>query len=79
MRAEEIIAELWRQMREMRAGGKNPAKIILSPEQCRHVWAWHIALGELKDPSQDYITRDSIFGLPVFIEENAAPKVAEKI
>jgi hypothetical protein len=74
-RPEEIIAELWRQLREMRAAGKKPEKIIMSVETYRMVQAWHAVLGELSDPSRDYITRHTIFSLPVFIETGAQTRV----
>jgi hypothetical protein len=76
-RPEEIVVEIWRRIRELREAGKRPAKIILSAEDYRRVWAWHIALGELSDPSRDYITRDAIFNLPVFIQERVDVDVTE--
>ena len=75
MRPEEIVMELWRQIRELREAGKIPEKIILSPLDYRLVQAWHAVLGELPDPSKDYITRHSIFNIPVFIEDEARPHV----
>jgi hypothetical protein len=74
-RPEEIIAELWRQIREMRAAGKTPEKIVMPVEKYRMVQAWHVMLGELSDPSRDYITRHTIFNLPVFIETRAEIRV----
>ena len=75
MRPEEIIVELWRQIRELREAGRTPKKIILSPEDYRLIQAWHAVLGELPDPSKDYITKDSIFSLSVFIEDGAMARV----
>ena len=77
MRPEEIIVELWRGIREMREAGKTPGKIILSPEAYRLVQFWHALLGELPDPEKDYITRHTIFNLPVYIENDAQARVEE--
>ena len=75
MKAEEIISELWRQIRSMRDEGKKPEKVILSPDNYKTVQLWHAALGELPDPSKDYISKYSIFNLPVFIEPGVPLKV----
>ena len=77
MRPEEIIVDLWRQIRQLRDEGKIPEKIILSPEDYRIVQDWHTALGELPDPSKDYITKHSIFNLPVYVQTSSTPKVRE--
>ena len=76
-RPEEIIVELWRRIRELREEGKSPGKIILSPEDYRRVQAWHLALGELPDPSRDYITKHTIFNVPVYVEAESEPNVTE--
>jgi hypothetical protein len=78
MRAEEIIADLWRQIRDIYEAGKKPAKVILSPENYRRVQEWHAALGELPDPSRDYISKYSIFHLPVFVDSGAGVRVEAK-
>jgi hypothetical protein len=78
-RPEEIIAELWRQIGELRAAGKKPGDIIMSPEDYRGVQAWHAALGELPDPAKDYIAKYAIFNLPVFVENGAVLKVRAEI
>jgi hypothetical protein len=70
-RPEEIIAELWRQIRDLREAGKRPAKILMSVEDYRVVQAWHAVLGELSDPARDYISKYAIFNVPVFIESGA--------
>jgi hypothetical protein len=75
MRAEEIVAELWRQIRESYDTGKRPERVVLSPENYRLVRDWHAALGELPDPGRDYISKDTIFNLPVFIDSGAGVRV----
>jgi hypothetical protein len=67
-RPEEIVAGLWQQIQSLREAGKQPEKIIMSTGNYRAVQAWHAALGELSDPTKDYITKYTIFNLPVFIE-----------
>lgn len=75
MKAEEIIAEVWRQRSEMIEAGKQPERIILSSGDYRRVQEYHVRLGELPKPDMDYIQKDSLFGIPVFIEEVEAVTV----
>jgi hypothetical protein len=76
-RPEEIVVEIWRRIRELREAGRRPGRIILSAENYRAVQAWHAGLGELSDPSKDYITKHAIFNLPVFIQKNMDVDVTE--
>jgi hypothetical protein len=78
MRAEEILAEAWRQICAVRGRGGRPARIVLSPEAYRLVQDYRAGLGSLQDPEMDYISRHSLFTLPVYIEKAAAPRVEEE-
>jgi hypothetical protein len=78
-RPEEILAELWRQIRELRTAGKKPERITMSVDDYRRVQAWHAALGELSDPARDYISKYMIFNLPVYVETGASPRVGAEV
>ena len=76
MRAEELIAEIYRQKTELQEQGKKPRQLILSHEAWRHIRAWHLARGIMeKAPHMDYIQENSVFGLEVFIDSVDVPKV----
>ena len=69
MRAEELVAEIYRQKSEMQKEGGNPKQVILSMEAWRHIRAWHLARGVMEQaPHMDYITEDSIFEMEVLID-----------
>jgi hypothetical protein len=69
MKAEEIIAEVWRRHSEMITAGRPPSRVILSASDYRKIQEYHARLGELPKPDMDYIQKDSLFGIPIFIEE----------
>lgn len=66
--AEEILLTILAQKRELVAAGRRPSRVVLSIRHYRTVQSFHASLGELPDPAIDYITRYTIFGLPVFTE-----------
>ena len=76
MRAEELIAEIYRQKTELQSKGVKPKKIILSMEAWRQIRAWHISLGSMEQaPHMDYIGEDTIFGLGILIDAVTRPVV----
>ena len=77
MKAEEILAEVWRQIRDIRGRGGLPARIVISPEAYRLVQEYRAGLGSLENPEMDYLSRHSIFTLPVYVEKDVSPRVEE--
>lgn len=69
MKPEEIIAEIWKQRSGLIEKGRQPERVILSAADYRKVQDYHARLGELPKPDMDYIQKDSLFGIPVFIGE----------
>ena len=68
MRAEALVAEIYRQKLEVQTRGKKPEKVVMSPDAWAHIRAWHISLGVMeKAPHMDYISDDAVFGLKVEI------------
>ncbi len=76
MRAEELIAEIYRQKMTLQERGEKPCQLILSAEAWRHIRAWHLARGVMeKAPHMDYIQENSVFGLEVFFDNLETPLV----
>ena len=68
MRAEELVAEIYRQKLEVQNRGGKPVKVLMPPDAWEHIRAWHISLGVMeKAPHMDYITEEAVFGLSVVI------------
>ena len=65
-RPEEIIAEVYRQVRGIRETGKKPRRIIMS----RHSWLriddYRRSLGSLSGPLPDYLSEDRLFGIEIW-------------
>ncbi len=71
MRAEELVAEIYRQKLSLQEAGEKPVQVIMPPEAWEHIRAWHISLGVMdKAPHMDYISDDSIFGLAVILKSS---------
>ena len=69
MRAEELVAEIYRQKLSLQESGEKPVQVIMPPEAWEHIRAWHISLGVMDQaPHMDYISEDSIFGLTVVLK-----------
>jgi acyl-CoA-binding protein len=76
MRAEELIAEIYRQKTELQNEGKKPHQVIMSMEAWRHIRAWHLARGVMEQAAHmDYIGEDRIFEMDVLIDGVDSPKV----
>ncbi|OQY33018.1 MAG: hypothetical protein B6241_09270 [Spirochaetaceae bacterium 4572_59] len=73
MRAEELVAEIYRQKLDIQNQGGKPSIVLMSPEAWDQINAWHISLGVMvQAPHMDYITENSIFGLSLEIEKSSA-------
>ena len=76
MRAEELVAEIYRQKLEIQNRGKKPRKVLMPREAWRYIRAWHISLGVMEQaPHMDYIKEDSIFGLTVELDPLSSLRV----
>lgn len=78
MRAEEIIAEIWKQIGEIRARNGRPGRVVLSPDCYQLVQQYRAGLGDLANPALDYISRYEVFGLPVYIDPSVPAIVEEE-
>lgn len=69
MPAEELILLILKKRKEKEARNERPSRVVLSMANYRKIQQYHAELGELPNESIDYITRDTVFNLPVFIDE----------
>ncbi|TVR32907.1 MAG: hypothetical protein EA404_06135 [Spirochaetaceae bacterium] len=67
---QAVILELWRKRQALREQGRLPQRVVLSVQNYRLLQQYHATLGELPNPDIDYITRYTVFDLPVYIDNN---------
>jgi hypothetical protein len=72
MEAEEIVLSVWKKRKEMFDAGKKPTRLIMSAENYRKLQEYKTRLGVLINPEMDYLQEESLFGIPVFID-NTCP------
>lgn len=68
MEAPEIIVTVWKKRSEMIEAGRKPERLVLSTENYSKLKEYKSRLGELPHPERDYLQEDSLFGIPVFID-----------
>jgi hypothetical protein len=68
LRAEEIILEIYKKKNELYGKGIMPSRIVITKKQLDILLRYKASLGELPDNSMDYITEDTLFGLPIFLD-----------
>lgn len=72
MEAQEIIVEVWKKKSEMLQTGKRPSRLVLSQTNYRKLLNYKSMLGELPKPELDYLQKESLFGIPVYIDNEQA-------
>ena len=77
MRAEEIIAEIYRQKREFLENGRRPNKVALSMEMCRILSRYRETLGVMQGPVPDYLLDETVFGLTICVDTVSEIKVCD--
>jgi hypothetical protein len=73
--AEEIVLSVWKMKKKMLDSGQTPRRLVISGLDFKKVQAYKERLGELPNPDMDYLQEESVFGIPVFIEECSPPRV----
>jgi len=66
----ELLAEILKQKRALIDAGARPERVVLSMTNYRAIQLFHATLGEAPEIMPDYITRYTIFELPVFIDND---------
>lgn len=77
-RAEAIIAEIYRQLKEFQEAGKSPTSVVMSMDQYRKIQRYHASLGETPAPAFDYISKYSVMGLSILIDNDSELRVSEE-
>jgi len=65
-RAEEVIAEVYRQILQIRDEGNKPAKIIMPRSNWVRIQRYRQSLGVLSSSVRDYLGKDELFGLEIW-------------
>jgi len=65
-RAEEIIAEVYRQVREARDQGRQPRRIVMNRSRWDRIQEYRSGLGVIQGPVPDYLSDEGLFGLEVW-------------
>ncbi len=71
-RPEEIIVDIFRQVRELRDRGERPERVVVSPGVYRALQDYRNSLGELDNADMDYLGKHDIFGVPFYIDGNVS-------
>ena len=74
-RAEEIIAEVYRQILEIRGSGKQPKRIVIDRKSWNLVDDYRTKLGILDGPLPDYLAENSLFGVEIWYGINPEIRV----
>jgi tetratricopeptide (TPR) repeat protein len=74
-RAEELIAEVYRQLSQMRNRGEVPEKVILKAELWNVIQDYRRSLGVVTGPVPDYLTEDGLFGLEIWYGDQPGIRV----
>ena len=69
-RAEEIIAEVYRQIVRAREQGIKPGKVTMPPSLWKKVSRYRESLGILDGPNPDYLSENGLFGLEIWYGNN---------
>lgn len=75
LRAEEIIAEVYRQITYIRSKKQKPKRIILKKSLWDTVMAYRMTLGDLPADIPDYIAEDKLFGLDIWYDSGEEIRV----
>ena len=74
-RAEEIIAEVYRQLTQARSAGKTATKVVMPKAYWRTVEEYRRVLGPLDGSLPDYLSEDGLFGLEIWYGKYPAIRV----
>lgn len=77
MRAEELVAEIYRQKNELQTNGKYPKTVVMNSSSYNTIQDWHKTLGTLEGTIPDYISKETIFGLDILLDSAENPVVSD--
>jgi tetratricopeptide (TPR) repeat protein len=74
-RAEELIAEAYRQILELREKGTVPARVIMNGRTWEIIRNYRRSLGVLSGPVPDYLSEDELFGVEIWYGDSPGIRV----
>jgi tetratricopeptide (TPR) repeat protein len=74
-RAEELIAEVYRQILLLREKGTVPARVIMNGRSWEIIWNYRRSLGVLSGPVPDYLSEDALFGVEIWYGDSPGIRV----
>ncbi|MCK5734963.1 MAG: hypothetical protein KAH21_00740 [Spirochaetaceae bacterium] len=74
-RAEEIIAEVYRQVLEVRNQGFEPSRVVMPSSLWHRVDDYRRTLGVIDGSIPDYLSENSLFGLEIWYASNPGIRV----
>jgi len=74
-RAEELIAEVYRQILESRSHGLEPERVVMPFLLWDRINDYRHSLGIIDGPLPDYLSEDSLFGLEVWYADTPGIRV----
>ncbi len=74
-RAEEMIAEVCRQIHEIRDSGGRASRIVMMPSQWEQIDDYRRSLGVISGTIPDYLTENSLFGLEIWYGDSTKIQV----
>lgn len=80
LRGEELIAQIYAQVVALRSsrGGvptATPGRIVMSIDHYRLLQDYRARLGDAPSPGLEYLGRYELFGLPIYINDEAEPRI----
>lgn len=72
---QELLARILAAKHAVVEQGGRPTRVYLSKDQYRRIQLWHASLGDLNDPSVDYVGDYKILQLEIFDDPTGSLRV----
>lgn len=81
LRAEEIIAELYGSISQLRGTGKVVTAIVLPAQMYHTLQEYRGTLGDIREGLPDYLGKYDLFGIPIYTDggENVIIKTGTQV
>lgn len=67
-RPEEMIASIYGELDRQRSNGRTPCRVVLGMDWYRSIQAYRTLVGTLESPGMDYLGKDCLFGLEIWVD-----------
>ena len=75
VRAEELIAETYKQILAIQESGGRPERLIMNSSLWKIIEDYRRSLGVIHGPILDYLSEDRLFGLEIWYAETPGIRV----